>query len=157
LGAAVNSQFLPLDARHQRSPRKWLEGIPQNEIALDVGEESVRDADYTTTWIPYAAETGSVFGQVLARTGELPFNSKVSMMTDDRLVTAAQLAFAVRLKDSTDVSDNTKNAQAIAKAWRAAVHDLDPDRFQIEAMVAPELDQKLDIVDNETACAYEFK
>src|SRR6516225_6596108 len=29
------------------TPRKWLEGIPQNEIAhLDVGEESVRDADY---------------------------------------------------------------------------------------------------------------
>jgi hypothetical protein len=78
-------------------------------------------------------------------------------MTEDPVVTAAQLAFAARLKDSTDVSDNTKNAQAIAKAWRAAVHDLDPDRFQIEATVAPELDQKLDIVDTETACAYEFK
>lgn len=34
---------------------------------------------------------------------------------------------------------------------------LDPNRFQIEAMVTPELDQKIDIVDSETACAYEFK
>ncbi len=72
-------------------------------------------------------------------------------------MTAAQLAFSVRLKDSTDVSENTKNAQAIAKAWRGAVHRLNPDRFQIEAMVTPELDQKIDVVDSETACAYEFK
>lgn len=50
-----------------------------------------------------------------------------------------------------------RNAQAIAKGWRAAVHALDPDRFQIEAIVAPELDQKIDIVDQENGCAYEFK
>jgi hypothetical protein len=79
------------------------------------------------------------------------------MDSEDPVVTAAQLAFSVRLKDSSDVSENTKNAQAIAKAWRGAVHKLDPDRFQIEAMVTPELDQKIDIVDSETACAYEFK
>jgi hypothetical protein len=76
---------------------------------------------------------------------------------EDPVVAAAQLAFSVRLKDSSDVSENTKNAQAIAKSWRGAVHKLDPDRFQIEAMVTPELDQKIDIVDTETACAYEFK
>ena len=76
---------------------------------------------------------------------------------EDPVVMAAQLGFSVRLKDSSDVSENTKNAQAIAKAWRGAVHKLDPDRFQIEAMVTPELDQKIDIVDSETACAYEFK
>jgi hypothetical protein len=76
---------------------------------------------------------------------------------EDPVVLAAQAAFSVRIKDSKDVSENTKNAQAIAKAWRGAVHKLDPDRFQIEAMVAPELDQKIDIVDPETACAYEFK
>lgn len=76
---------------------------------------------------------------------------------EDPVVNAAQLAFAVRLKDSADVSENTKNAQKIAKAWRAAVHDLDPDRFQIEALVAPELDQKLDVIDQETLLAYEFK
>jgi hypothetical protein len=79
------------------------------------------------------------------------------MMTDNPVVTAAQLAFAVRLKGSADVSENTENAQAIARAWRAAVHDLDPDRFQFEVLVAPELDQKLDVIDSETACAYEFK
>ena len=76
---------------------------------------------------------------------------------DDPVVAAAQIAFAARLKDSSDVSDNTKNAQAIAKAWRGAVHQLDPDRFRIEEIVTPELDQKIDIVDTETACAYEFK
>ena len=76
---------------------------------------------------------------------------------EDPVVEAAQLAFSVRLKGSTDVSENTKNAQAIAKAWRSAVHALDPDRFEIEAMVIPELDQKIDIVDRENGCAYEFK
>jgi hypothetical protein len=76
---------------------------------------------------------------------------------DDPVVKAAQLAFSLRLRDSSDVSKNTKNAQAIAKAWRGAVYELDPDRFQLEAMVAPDLDQKIDVVDSETACAYEFK
>lgn len=79
------------------------------------------------------------------------------MDIEDPVVTAAQAAFAVRLLDSSDVSENTKNAQAIARAWRSAVHKLDPDRFQIEAMVTPELDQKIDIVDLNTSCAYEFK
>jgi hypothetical protein len=81
----------------------------------------------------------------------------MSTIAEDPVVTAAQRAFAGRLKNSADVSENTKNAQAIAKAWRAAVHDLDPDRFHIEAMVAPELDQKIDVVDLQTAGAYEFK
>jgi hypothetical protein len=76
---------------------------------------------------------------------------------EDPVVLAAQAAFAVRIRNSNDVSENTKNAQAIAKAWRSAVHQLDPDRFQIEALVAPELDQKIDVIDIETASAYEFK
>jgi hypothetical protein len=75
----------------------------------------------------------------------------------DPVVEAAQLAFAVRLKDSADVSENTKNAQVIAKAWRKAVYDLNSDRFQIEAMVSPELDQRIDVIDSDTNCAYEFK
>ena len=37
------------------------------------------------------------------------------------------------------------------------MHKLDPDRLQIEAMVTPELDQTIDIVDSETACAYESR
>ncbi len=78
---------------------------------------------------------------------------------EDPVVAFAQLAFSLRLKvsNSNDVSAHTKNAQAIAKRWRGSVHELDPDRFHIEAMVAPELDQKIDVVDTETACAYEFK
>jgi hypothetical protein len=78
-------------------------------------------------------------------------------MSDDPVVQAAQIAFAARVKGSADVSENTKNAQAIAKSWRSAVHQLDPDRFQIEAMVSPDLDQKVDIVDLEKGWAYEFK
>src|SRR5207249_823298 len=80
-----------------------------------------------------------------------------AIASEDLIVKAAQTAFATRIKGSSDVSENTKNAQAIAKAWRKAVHELDPDRFQIEAMVAPDLDQKIDVVDRETGCAYEFK
>ena len=75
----------------------------------------------------------------------------------DEIVKAAQIAFATRLTGTSQVSDHTKNAQAIAKAWRSAVYLLGPDRFQIEAMVAPDLDQKIDIVDLESGCAYEFK
>ena len=76
---------------------------------------------------------------------------------EERIIQAAQHAFAARLKDSAGVSEHTKNAQAIARAWRGAVLELDPDRFQIEAMVAAELDQKIDVVDLQTGCAYEFK
>lgn len=78
-------------------------------------------------------------------------------LINSQVLRAAQLAFSARLKDSSDVSENTKNAQAIAKTWRGAVYELDPDRFQIEAMVSPDLDQKIDVVDSKTACAYEFK
>jgi hypothetical protein len=70
----------------------------------------------------------------------------VGTATEDPIVSAAQVAFSSRLKGSADVSAHTKNAQAIAKLWRGAVHSLDPDRFHMEAMVAPELDQKIDIV-----------
>jgi hypothetical protein len=76
---------------------------------------------------------------------------------ENEIVAAAQMAFSTRLRDSSDVSENTKNAQRICKAWRTAVHVLGPDRFQIEALVASELDQKIDIIETETACAYEFK
>ncbi|GEM_PF-1167134 len=75
----------------------------------------------------------------------------------DPVVLAAQDAFAARIKGSNDVSENTRNAQAIAKSWRSAVHKLDADRYQIEALVAPELDQKIDVVDPRTCWAYEFK
>jgi hypothetical protein len=76
---------------------------------------------------------------------------------DDPVVLAAQAAFAARLREGSNVSDHTKNAQAIAKAWRATVHDLNADRYQIESLVAPDLDQRLDVLDVETNTAYEFK
>ncbi len=76
---------------------------------------------------------------------------------EDGVIAAAQKAFCLRLRDSNDVSANTKNANAIAKAWRKAVHELDPDRYQIEALVDPELDQRIDVIDSMAMCAYEFK
>jgi hypothetical protein len=76
---------------------------------------------------------------------------------EDPVVAAAQRAFSNRLKNSSDVSKNTKNAQSIAREWRSDVHKLDPERFQIEAMVTPELDQRIDVVDLGAARAYEFK
>lgn len=75
---------------------------------------------------------------------------------EDLVVKQAELASAARLKNGS-TSEFTKNAQAIAKSWRKAVHDLNPDRFLIEALVAPELDQKIDVLDLETRHAYEFK
>src|SRR5215831_19258626 len=79
------------------------------------------------------------------------------MTMEDQIIRAAQVAFGRRLTNEASVSEHTLNAQAIAKVWRGAVLELDPDRFQIEASVAPELDQKIDVVDLESACAYEFK
>jgi hypothetical protein len=78
---------------------------------------------------------------------------------EDPVVKAAQVAFAARLKEAAGVSEHTRNAQAIAKAWRGLVHQHDPDpgRFLMEALVTTALDQKIDIVDLTTACAYEFK
>lgn len=76
---------------------------------------------------------------------------------EDVVVAAAQDAFRKRLRGSDNVSDNTRNAQQIAKNWRAKVSSIDPDRFQIEVIVAPDLDQKIDIVDVSTATAFEFK
>jgi hypothetical protein len=76
---------------------------------------------------------------------------------NDPVVQAAQAAFASRVASSASVSDHTKNAQAICKAWRSAVFDLDAVRYQCEVSVAPELEQRIDILDRATATAYEFK
>jgi len=51
------------------------------------------------------------------------------MVIEDPIVSAAQIVFSARNKGSSDVSENTKNALPIAKAWRGAAHTLDPDRF----------------------------
>ena len=76
---------------------------------------------------------------------------------DDTIIAAAQHAFSSRLRGSSDVSDNTKNAQAIARTWRDTVHKLDPKRFQFDVLVAAGMGQKIDIVDVEAGCAYTFK
>jgi hypothetical protein len=75
----------------------------------------------------------------------------------DRIISAAQQAFAQRLRGGNNVSDHTRNAQAIARAWRSAVHALDPDQYQIEALVGADLDLRLDVLDSASGTAYEFK
>jgi hypothetical protein len=72
------------------------------------------------------------------------------------VVAAAKEAFRRRVL-SGDVSTHTRNAQAIAKAWRAAAFDIDPSRYQYEVPVRPEFDQRIDVLDRQDMCAFEFK
>jgi len=75
----------------------------------------------------------------------------------DKIVKAAKDAFIKRLRNNSDVSENTLNAQAIAREWRSQCWNLDPARILIEATVHPDLNQRIDIVDRQDNCAYEFK
>jgi hypothetical protein len=118
-------------------------------------KEPYRINDIRNGEINPGERTSSAIG-ILGGSGERLI-LRLGATMDDPVLLAAQAAFAARLREGSNVSDHTKNAQAIAKAWRAAVHELNPDRFQIEALVAPDLDQRLDVLDNETRTAYEFK
>ena len=73
------------------------------------------------------------------------------------VVAAAKEAFRSRVLAGSDVSTHTRNAQAIAKAWRAAAFNLDPTRYQYEVPVRAEFDQRIDVLDREEMCAFEFK
>lgn len=75
----------------------------------------------------------------------------------DSVIEAAQEAFGSRLHGSSNVSDNTRNAQEIGKTWRSACWELDPERFSVEQSIHPDLNQKIDVVDLVDRCAYEFK
>lgn len=73
------------------------------------------------------------------------------------LVAAAREAFRKRILSGSDVSTHTRNAQAIAKAWRTAAFDLDPSRYRYEVPVRPDFDQRIDVLDCQEMCAFEFK
>lgn len=73
------------------------------------------------------------------------------------VVEAAKEAFKARIMAGSDVSTHTKNAQTIAKAWRTAAFDLDPSRYRYEVPVHPDFDQRIDVLDQEEMCAFEFK
>ena len=75
----------------------------------------------------------------------------------NQIIKAAREAFKQRLKNSSDVSKNTVNAQEIAKDWRTRCWSLNPDRIRIEEIVHPELNQRIDVVDTHDMFAYEFK
>lgn len=75
----------------------------------------------------------------------------------DRIIQAAIEAFRQRIGESSDVSENTTNAQSIARDWRQRCWDLEHGRFTIEETVHPGLNQRIDVVDRHEACAYEFK
>jgi hypothetical protein len=73
------------------------------------------------------------------------------------VVQAAKEAFKARVMAGSDVSTHTKNAQAIAKAWRTAAFELAPPRYQYKVPVRPEFDQRIDMLDQEEMCAFEFR
>jgi hypothetical protein len=73
------------------------------------------------------------------------------------IIEAAKEAFRARVMVGSDVSTHTRNAQAIAKAWRTAAFELDPSRYQYEVPVRPEFDQRIDVLDRKEMCAFEFK
>ena len=73
------------------------------------------------------------------------------------ILEAARVAFLERLTEGSDVSAHTRNAQAIAKAWRAAVVGIDSDRYAYEVPVRPDFDQRIDVLDKTEMCAFEFK
>ena len=75
----------------------------------------------------------------------------------NKILQAAKDAFIKRLLNHSGVSENTLNAQEIAKDWRSRCWDLDSKRILIEATVHPDLNQRIDIVDLQDNCAYEFK
>jgi hypothetical protein len=75
----------------------------------------------------------------------------------DKILKAAKDAFKTRLKNNSNVSENTVNAQEIARDWRSRCWELDPDRIWIEASIHPDLNQRIDVVDRQDHCAYEFK
>jgi hypothetical protein len=75
----------------------------------------------------------------------------------EKILKAAQDAFKTRLKNNSNVSENTVNAQQIARDWRLRCWELDRDRILIEATVHPGLNQRIDVVDRQDHCAYEFK
>jgi len=76
-----------------------------------------------------------------------PLTPPVNATVPHPVLAAAQDAFRTRVGEGATVSDHTRNAQAICKAWRAAVFDLDPSRYACEVSVAPELEQRIDIFD----------
>jgi hypothetical protein len=73
------------------------------------------------------------------------------------IVEKAKDAFRDRVLTGSNVSIHTRNAQAIAKTWRAASFDLDPKRYRYEVPVRPDFDQRIDVLDTEEMCAFEFK
>ena len=75
----------------------------------------------------------------------------------DKIILAAREAFKGRIRKSSDVSDNTVNAQEIAKDWRSRCWEIDPNRLAIEQTIHPGLNQRIDLVDRQEMCAYEFK
>ncbi|MFC2134717.1 hypothetical protein ACFLTH_08885 [Bacteroidota bacterium] len=73
-----------------------------------------------------------------------------------KIIEAAKKASQIRTSDGT-VSEYTKNAQAIAKEWRNRCWELSPDTLQLEVLIHPTYNEKIDILDNQEMCAYEYK
>jgi hypothetical protein len=80
---------------------------------------------------------------------------------EDPVVKDAQCAFSTRLKNSSSVSEHTRDAQAIGKTWQLKVIKRNRNRYQREQQVPAGLHEKtprekIDIIDMEKGIAYEF-
>lgn len=63
------------------------------------------------------------------------------------IMTAAAEALKERIRSQATVGEHTRNAAAVATAWKRKCVNLDPDRIAHEVPVSPELNQRIDILD----------
>lgn len=75
---------------------------------------------------------------------------------ENEIIKAATSAIKLR-STSGSVSEFTKNAQSIAKAWIKTCWQLDPNRFSFEETIHPDFNERFDLLDKQEMTAYEFK
>jgi hypothetical protein len=75
---------------------------------------------------------------------------------ENEIIKAATSAIKLR-STSGSVSEFTKNAQSIAKAWIKTCWLLDPNRLSFEETIHPDFNERFDLLDKQEMTAYEFK
>ena len=73
------------------------------------------------------------------------------------IFTSWQCKAPIVIGDSLSGVSDTRKRAGDSEVLCAAVSKLNPDRFRIEELVTPELDQRIDVFDSKTGFAYEFK
>jgi len=81
----------------------------------------------------------------------------MSAPIQDEVVAIAKEIHGRLWTQGSNVSQQTKSAQAVCKAWQAEVKEIFPDRFSAEQRVKEQSAEKIDLVDLQEAVAYELK